>query len=74
MCLQLNQILALVNKKESKSDFASEREILYKVLFDMKSDLNDLKKLTLDLIKNGTQSEVNEKSQSLIEKIYGKES
>ena len=65
---------ALVNKKESKSDFASEREILYKVLFDMKSDLNDLKKLTLDLIKNGTQSEVNEKSQSLIEKIYGKES
>ena len=28
------------------SDFGSEREILYKVLFDMKSDLNDLKKLT----------------------------
>ncbi|MEO2100005.1 MAG: sigma-54 dependent transcriptional regulator [Flavobacteriaceae bacterium] len=69
-----SQLPALVNKKESKSDFASEREILYKVLFDMKSDLNDLKKLTLDLIKNGTQSEVNEKSQSLIEKIYGKES
>ena len=67
-----SQLPALVNKKESKSDFASEREILYKVLFDMKSDLNDLKKLTLDLIKNGTQSEVNEKSQSLIEKIYGK--
>jgi transcriptional regulator with PAS, ATPase and Fis domain len=38
----------------------------------MKSDLNDLKKLTLDLIKNGTESEINEKNQSLIEKIYGK--
>ena len=38
----------------------------------MKSDLHDLKKLTLDLIKNGSQSEINEKNQSLIEKIYGK--
>ena len=68
-----SQLPALVDKKNSKSDFGSEREILYKVLFDMKSDLNDLKKLTLDLIKNGSQSEINEKNQSLIEKIYGKE-
>jgi len=67
-----SQLPALIDKKESKSDFSSEREILYKVLFDMKSDLNDLKKLTLDLIKNGTESEINEKNQSLIEKIYGK--
>ena len=68
-----SQLPALVDKKDSKSDFGSEREILYKVLFDMKSDLNDLKKLTLDLIKNGSQSEINEKNQGLIEKIYGKE-
>ena len=68
-----SQLPALIDKKNSKSDFGSEREILYKVLFDMKSDLNDLKKLTLDLIKNGSQSEINEKNQSLIEKIYGKE-
>jgi hypothetical protein len=40
----------------------------------MKGDLNDLKKLTLDLIKNDSESQVNEKNQSLIEKIYGKES
>ena len=68
-----SQLPALVDKKNSKSDFGSEREILYKVLFDMKSDLNDLKKLTHDLIKNGSQSEINEKNQGLIEKIYGKE-
>ena len=42
-----------MGKKASESDFSSEREILYKVLFDMKSDLNDLKKLTLDLMNNG---------------------
>ena len=69
-----SQLPALVDKKEGKSDFSSEREILYKVLFDMKGDLNDLKKLTLDLIKNDSESQVNEKNQSLIEKIYGKES
>lgn len=68
-----SQLPALVDKKEGKSDFASEREILYKVLFDMKSDLNDLKKLTLDLIKNGTEDELNEQNQNLFEKLYGKE-
>ena len=68
-----SQLPALIEKKNRNSDFGSEREILYKVLFDMKSDLHDLKKLTLDLIKNGSQSEINEKNQSLIEKIYGKE-
>jgi transcriptional regulator with PAS, ATPase and Fis domain len=36
----------------------------------MKSDLHDLKKLTLELIKNGT-SKVQETNQHLIQKIYG---
>jgi len=34
-----------------KEDLA-EREILYKVLFDMKNDLNDLKSLIFELIRN----------------------
>ena len=69
-----SQLPALVNKKGGESDFSSEREILYKVLFDMKSDLHDLKKVTLDLINNGSENKVTEKNQNLIEKIYGKES
>ena len=48
-----------------------EREILYKVLFDMKSDLNDLKKLTLELMKNSNSSQVQETNKSLIQRIYG---
>jgi transcriptional regulator with PAS, ATPase and Fis domain len=32
----------------------SEREILYKVLFDMKNDLNDLKGLVFELMQNNT--------------------
>lgn len=43
---------AIINKNDEKL-FSSEREILYKILFDMKSDMNDLKKLVLDLIRRG---------------------
>ena len=37
---------AIINKSNSSNDFSNEREILYKILFDMKKDLNDLKKIT----------------------------
>jgi transcriptional regulator with PAS, ATPase and Fis domain len=61
---------SVIKDKKNDSDFNTEREILYKVLFDMKSDLHDLKKLTLELMKNGS-SKVQETNQSLISKIYG---
>jgi transcriptional regulator with PAS, ATPase and Fis domain len=61
---------SVIKDKKSDSDFSTEREILYKVLFDMKSDLNDLKKLTLELMKNGA-SKVQETNPNLIQKIYG---
>ena len=61
---------SVIKNKKSESDFSTERDILYKVLFDMKSDLNDLKKLTLELMKNGT-SKVQEINPTLIQKIYG---
>jgi len=64
---------AVIKTSKSESDFSSEREILYKVLFDMKSDLNDLKKLTMELMKNGNTKDVEKNNESLIEKIYGNE-
>ncbi len=60
--------------KSDSNSFSSEREILYKVLFDMKSDLTDLKQLTLELIKNDDSTEVKEKNRGLIDKIYGDKS
>ena len=68
-----NRLPALIERKKANSDFSSEREILYKVLFDMKGDLNDLKKLTLDLMQNGNSSETQEKNHNLIQKIYQKD-
>ncbi|MDW5287525.1 sigma-54 interaction domain-containing protein [Formosa sp. PL04] len=65
---------AVISNTKSDSDFSSEREILYKVLFDMKADLNDLKKLTAELMKNGNDKDVQKNNESLIQKIYGDES
>jgi len=62
--------LPSVISDKKKDDFSTERDILYKVLFDMKSDLNDLKKLTLELMKNGS-SKVQDINPNLIQKIYG---
>ena len=63
--------LTVVGKK-SESDFSTERDILYKVLFDMKSDLHDLKKLTLELLQNGN-SNVQEVNKNLIKKVFGQD-
>lgn len=62
-----------VSQSKAESDFASEREILYKVLFDMRNDLNDLKQLTFKLIQEGNTPKVQEENQTLIHKIYGSE-
>ncbi len=64
---------SVIETKKSKSDFATEREIMYKILFDMRNDINDLKKLTLDLMKNDDADKVKEENKKLIQKIYKEE-
>ncbi|WP_116786963.1 sigma-54 interaction domain-containing protein [Flavobacterium psychrotrophum] len=64
---------ALVPDKKAESDFSNEREILYKVLFDMRADINDLKKLTMELMQNGNGSKVQENNKGLIQRIYGQD-
>ncbi|MGB0592994.1 MAG: sigma-54 interaction domain-containing protein [Flavobacteriales bacterium] len=48
-------------KDEQAENDISEREILYKVLFDMKNDLNDLKRVTKELMGDKHQEIDNEK-------------
>lgn len=64
------QLPSLIETKKSESDFSNEREILYKVLFDMKADLTDLRKLTLELMNNSNSTQVQETNKSLIQRIY----
>lgn len=68
-----NNLPAVIPHSKSEGDFSNEREILYKVLFDMKGDLNDLKKLTMELLKNNDSQKVQKENENLIRKIYGNE-
>jgi transcriptional regulator with PAS, ATPase and Fis domain len=61
---------AIVETKKRESDFSNERELLYKVLFDMQRDLNDVKKLTLELMKSDNNTKVQEKHSSIIDKMH----
>ena len=57
-------------KQDSGSDF-SEREILYKVLFDMKKDMVDMKKMMLSMLQNGIDDKhLQEENAQFINKLY----
>jgi len=69
---RLPAVIGSESKARAGSDFASERDILYKILFDMRDDLNDVKKLTMKLLEDAVQSDsFIEENQGLIENIYG---
>ncbi len=54
--------------------FSSEREILYQILFDMKKDVNDLKKLVHDILQNeAAVADIRDNNAQLIRKLYQSE-
>ena len=65
---------ALVNKSNSSSDFSNEREILYKILFDMKKDLNDLKEITSHLKNDNRAVDFKDEDTSVFEKLHNENS
>ena len=65
---------ALIRTNDRESSSFSEREILYKILFDLKNDLNDLKKITLDLIQgNNNTDEIKLNNAEQIRRIYNED-
>jgi len=61
---------AIIRKDDNKS-FASERELLYKILFDMKNDMNDLKKLVFDLMrKDDFDLNLHERNEGMIKNLF----
>ena len=53
-----NATSGIVKYEDKNKADLSEREILYKVLFDMKRDLTELKKITFDLIQKEGRTEI----------------
>jgi transcriptional regulator with PAS, ATPase and Fis domain len=62
----------LIKQSQQPQDF-SEREILYKVLFDMRNDLTDLKKLVLGIIQNGVNIGENPENAAIYQRIFSPE-
>jgi transcriptional regulator with PAS, ATPase and Fis domain len=62
--------LPSIKQTTSNNDFnGPSNDILLKLILDMKSEMNELKKLTVDLLKNGTISS-NESNQALLKKVF----
>jgi DNA-binding NtrC family response regulator len=47
-----SRLPALASQQNQGSEFANEREILYKLFFDMKKDVTELKKMFLEILQN----------------------
>jgi len=60
-----NRLPALISKLDDKK-FSSEREILYNILFDMKKDMNDLKKLVNEIIAQNPHIDIQEPVQDIM--------
>lgn len=63
---------ALFAKGGEENSFSNEREILYKVLFDMKRDMTDLKKLVLDIMEN-KEAPISGDQAQIIRNLYNDE-
>lgn len=70
MNANLPAVVSKTNGTGTSGDFGSEREIMYKVLFDMRNDINDLKSLTSELIKSRGNADLSSQEKNLINRIY----
>lgn len=60
--VSVEKLPVLVKQEPDQKIFNSEREILYQVLFDMKKDVNELKKLVHDIMGGNIQMPVSEET------------
>lgn len=70
-----DKLPALYKESIDEKTFNTERELLYKILFDMKGDMNDLKKLVLDIMQKGSvDSDLHTNNAQIIAKLSQEES
>jgi transcriptional regulator with PAS, ATPase and Fis domain len=67
----IDKLPALYRNAVDEKTFSSEREILYKILFDMKGDINNLKKLVNEIIEKGADvDKVQKDNQQLMQRLH----
>ena len=63
--------LPVLASEASAANEMTDRDILYKVLFDMKKDMNDLKSLVAQLMNsNGGNIEITENQAAMVKRLY----
>ena len=71
----LNSRLPMVVSKDSSEDsLLNDREVLYKLLFDMKRELNDLRDLVLEILNQKDSALKLDSKDSIVKRLFGKES
>jgi len=70
----LPALLNFGQEKQQNNSFANEREILYKVLFDMKRDMSDLKKIVLDIVQSDGKIDIQREHAKIIQNLYDADS
>ena len=66
-----DKLPALYGSSVDEKRFNTERELLYKILFDMKNDMNDLKKLVLEIMqKEDIEDDLHKNNARIINKLY----
>ncbi|MCK5339036.1 MAG: sigma-54-dependent Fis family transcriptional regulator [Bacteroidales bacterium] len=65
---QFNELPVLYKKEGDDKEF-SERDLLYKVLFDMKKDIHELKKVVSSVTKEGVSPEIQKHESLLIDRL-----
>lgn len=69
--LPRRDLATIPGREEDAGPGLNEREILYKLLFEMKSDLNDLKSLVLKMIQQGNLDTESREDRTLVNRVFG---
>jgi len=65
----ISKLPILYNKEDIGNDM-TERDILYKVLFDMRKDINDLKNSVDEILQNEEAGQIRERNPQLLKKLF----
>lgn len=65
-----NSGLSVMESKSEESSSFSDRELIYKFLFDMKRDMNELKKLVIQLLKGDKEIDLTGSQLDVLNRVY----
>jgi transcriptional regulator with PAS, ATPase and Fis domain len=63
-------VTAIASMGGDSADSLSDRELMYKFLFDMKRDLNELKKLVIELLNNNDEIRLTGTQKDVLNRVY----